>query len=255
MITQSIPFSNASFLVQNQVVAYVQRLLATRFPNLTLAQWQRAVRDCVFTVEVEQENIWLEVADMRRLATYLTVFHTDALELEPEAHTPTEDYLSRKVLYLLQLAATARQQMQAEPTEAYEIMRLALENIPVGDTIAEQVRDAFAFHKPSKQDAAELPATSPSPSLGVPANPRRKRAVEELPAQWDHLQAWFRRSNIPARPWNISEVAKQLYLTQSVVRALLMAPKGTPGYSRTAFNKTRLQLLQRYFAPYGYVPL
>lgn len=125
-----------------------------------------------------------------------------------------------------------------------------------GDAVADNICLAFAFQDPDgvppRRVSLQPLVAEMAESATTPPPSRNQRCIQELPEQWDHLQAWFKRTNDLARPWSVSGIARQLKLNQSVVRALLVAPKGTPGFSRTAFTKTRLRRLQRYFKNYGY---
>ncbi|MBW3127704.1 hypothetical protein [Hymenobacter profundi] len=79
------------------------------------------------------------------------------------------------------------------------------------------------------------------------------RTIYEQPEAWEHLQAWFERTNDPLQPWNVSAISRQVRMPQAVVRSLLTAPKGSsPGLSRVAFTVARLRVFQRLFRRYGY---
>lgn len=79
------------------------------------------------------------------------------------------------------------------------------------------------------------------------------RTIYEQPEAWEHLQAWFARTNDPLQPWNVSAISRQVQMPQAVVRSLLTAPKGSsPGLSRVAFTVARLRVFQRLFRRYGY---
>lgn len=215
---------------------------------------------CYPTLEVDETSVELREDDMVRLATYLVSWHSRLDAPEQIAYCSASRHVAHKLTGFSRRAVLALAQAAALPAEdqheALDLYRDALETMTGGDAVANNITSAFAFRatQPSRVRLAyPRPASRAESAAAVlPAERRRARAIQELPDQWDHLQRWFKRTNEPARPWNVSAISRQLNLNQSVVRALLTAPKGTPGTSRVAFSRVRLRRLQQYFAPHGY---
>lgn len=261
---QSIPYHLAAPTLQAEAMRIIQNVFQQDFPTLTPSQWLQVIATCYPVLEVAGSDIELREEDLIRLATYLRVKYVDAnsplrLAYCHSAHHVAHKLngISRRADWVLTQGATLP---ASEQQELIELYRSALESISSGDAIASNISLAFAFRDPNRlpprrvyaqpcaTEMADSTAATPSPA-------RTKHRIHELPEQWEHLQAWFKQNNDPAKPWCVSEIARQLKLNQPMVRALLVAPKGAPGCSRTAFTKSRLRRLQRYFQTYGYLPL
>ncbi|MCB2411133.1 hypothetical protein [Hymenobacter lucidus] len=257
---KSIPYSLASPALQEQALSVIRQVFQSRFSTLTSSQWHQVATACYPVLEVEGMSVEIRSDDFARLATYLFLQHTDTDAPESLAYCSASRHVAYKLAGVSRRAADTLAHVstlcEAEKPEAIDLYRSVLESVAGGDAIVNSINLAFAFltdHNPSVRRAYPHPITSSSQEpISSNSQPAKKRVIKELPEQWDHLQAWFKQANDPARPWNVSGIARQLSINQSVVRALLTAPKGTQGYSRTAFSKARLRLLQRYFRSYGY---
>lgn len=258
----SVPYRQATPTQQEQARRLIRQRFQTSYPTLTPTQWEEAILSCYPVLEADERRVELREDDLTRLATYLGIRFRYADTTSPErlAYCGASRHVAQKLQGFSRRAVLALAQAAALPPqeqhEAADLYRWALEAMTGGDAVANAITNAFAFRStqpsriryvyPRPDSSVSPPATAPPPA--APA----KRPSKELPDQWDHLQQWFARTNDPARPWNVSAIARQLQLGQPVVRALLMAPKGTPGVSRVAFSRARLRRLQQYFLPYGY---
>ncbi|MBW3127715.1 hypothetical protein [Hymenobacter profundi] len=254
---QSVPYHLASQALQAAAVSIVQNVFQQDFPTLTSRQWPHVVATCYPVLEVGESNVEIRKEDLSRLTTYLYVMHTNVASPLSLAYCP----VAHKLNGVFKRASRALTQGSALPAsqqhEAIELYRFALEGMISGDAVADNICLAFAFRDPNwapprRVYVQSIAMEAVEPTVSVASPSRNQRSIQELPEQWDHLQAWFKQTNDSARPWSVSGIARQLKLTQPLVRALLLAPKGTPGFSRTAFTKVRLRRLQRYFKPYGY---
>ena len=261
---ESIPYAQASPALQQQALHQLQGLFEERFPTFSAAQWQEALRRCYPVLEVGGGTIEFREEDLTRLATYWSLKCPTVHSAAPPAYCKASYHVAHKLLGFSRYAASALAQADAlspkQRKEALQLYRSALENITGGDAVAIHIKRAFAFkawegvrihrvyqHPFSPTENLSLADDIPTPPLS--------RGVQEMPEQWYHLQQWFKRNNDPTRPWNVSSIARQLKVNQSVMRAWLTAPKGAAGVSRTAFTRERLRQLQRYFERYGYVPI
>lgn len=264
---QSIPYHLAALPLQTQALRLIQDVFQGDFPAVTASQWQHVVASCYPVLGVAGSSVELREEDLTRVATYLRVMYMNTDSALQLAYCSSSHHVAHKLNSVSRRVGVTLAQGAAlevsEPHETLALYRSALESLVGNDVIAERICLAFTFRDPDRipprrvyapsvgGDTLELAAATPSASpVFPPSSP--KRAIEELPDQWAHLQSWFKQTNDPARPWSVSGIARQLKLGQSVVRALLTAPKGTPGFSRTAFSKVQLRRLQRYFKSYGY---
>ena len=211
---------------------------------------------CYPELVVTPTAVKIEQEDRRRITTYLTLMHGADEEWVGGVAGNQAHHVARKLLYFSRRAQLTLNQAQAllegEQAEALSLYQSVLLDLTSGDALADEIVRAHEF-----RISTQVPTAPPKPNQLKKAtifSPASARTIHENPDGWDHLQRWFEHTNDPARPWNVSAISRHLKLTPSVARALLTAPKGAAGMSRTAFSRSRLRQLQRYFAPYGYAP-
>jgi len=223
--------------------------MGARLPELTAQQWETAATRCRPVLDIVNEKVEeVEQESLIRLATYLTLCHTDAEAVEPEAYSATTIYLNRKLRGMQRSARATLDYVQKQHSDdtlsAVDVFRLALETIATADAIVERVQSASTFTRSTAPPKKRLIWTEPKKSI-----------PPTLAEQWQHLQRWYRENNDVARPWNVLAISKQVEFSQGVTRSLLTAPKGAYRMSSAAFSLKQLQVLQQYFPRYGYKPL
>lgn len=251
-----LPYPTAPLPVQTVALQCLPTLFGTSFATLSWEQWHQVFTVCYPALVVTPSSVELEEQDYQRIATYLTLqYGTDEARRAVFADNRAR-HVARKLLYFSRRAQLALAQVAAlsetEQADALALYQAVLQDLTSGDVLADEIVRAHAF-----QVATPVAAAPPIPNQGSrkAAPPLiSPRSVQEQPQEWVHLQQWFAQNQDTARPWNVSAISRHLKLTQSAARALLTAPKGAAGMSRTAFSRSRLRQLQRYFAPYGYTP-
>ncbi|WP_324673096.1 hypothetical protein [Hymenobacter sp. GOD-10R] len=250
---QILLYSHASPLQQQQAFTRTYQELQPRFPETELHQWEKAFARCEPTLWVEDEQVWVEDESLTRLLTYLMGTYTVA-EQDRAQNGAFIHHLARKLNYISKASARGVEYWQAQPlADALAGQRALLLSFASEDVIALQVQEAFML--PSLNKAAspkvivktfitqEKTSTTTSPQNGL-----------VLRAHWEHLQQWLEQQEQSLRPWNVAAIARQLRMSQSIVKRLLFKPQPYIGVGPEIFTRGRLSRAQRLFASYGYSP-